>query len=262
MEFVDTHTHIYGEQFEEDIEDVIARAKEKGVTRLYMPNIDTGSIDAMLSLEARFPDVCIPMMGLHPTSVKGDYEKELSVVEEYLKKRSFVAMGEIGIDLYWDKTFFEQQKKAFVRQINWAKDLDIPIVIHSRDSIPQIIKILKEEKDAKLRGVFHCFTGNAKEAEEIVGLGFKLGIGGVLTFKNSKLYKSLVNVPLEEIVLETDAPYLAPHPFRGERNESSYIPIIAKKLAAIKEVSVEEVAKVTTVNSLKVFKNRQIHTGN
>ena len=196
------------------------------------------------------------MMGLHPCSVKENYEEELEIVEGWLKKRSFCAIGEIGIDLYWDKTFFEQQKKAFLKQVQWAKELEIPIVIHSRESIDIIIDLLKPEKDERLRGIFHCFTGDIRQAQEIIDLGFLMGIGGVLTFKKSGLDKTLANVDLAHLVLETDAPYLAPTPFRGKRNESAYVSLVAEKLAAVKDVSLEEIAAITTKNAEELFSVR------
>lgn len=250
---IDTHTHLYLSQFDEDRAEVIARAKAKGVGRFYLPNIDSSSIDGMLALETAYPEACFPMMGLHPCSVKDDFEKELQLVEEWLGKRAFCAIGEIGIDLYWDKTTLEKQRIAFRRQTSWAKDLGLPIVIHSRESIDLIIEILEEEKEERLRGIFHCFTGNLEQAGKIIDLGFYLGIGGVVTFKNGGLDKTVEKLSLERLVLETDSPYLAPAPFRGKRNESYHVYTVAAKLAELKGVEIEEVAKITTANSEKIF---------
>ncbi len=253
MEFIDTHAHLYVEQFDEDRPAVIQRAKELNINRVYLPNIDQTTIDAMLDLEANHPDACFAMMGVHPCSIKENYEEELNIAEEWLQKRPFVAIGEIGIDLYWDKTFQKEQEDAFRRQINWAKDLAIPFVIHSRDSLDLTIEIVKEEQDGSLRGIFHCFGGSVEQAKRIVDLGFLMGIGGVLTFKKAGLDKTLEEVDLEHLVLETDAPYLAPTPFRGKRNESAYIHQIAERLASVKETDIEKVANVTTSNALKLF---------
>ena len=250
---IDTHTHLYAEQFDEDREEMLQRANKQGIHKFYLPNIDSNSIEAMLSLEAKHARQCFAMMGLHPCSVKENFEAELAIVENWLSKRSFCAVGEIGLDLYWDKTFFEQQKIAFRRQINWAKDLDIPIVIHSRASTKEVLEILEAEKTENLRGIFHCFGGSVTEARSIIDLGFYLGIGGVLTFKKSGLDKTIEAIPLDYIVLETDSPYLAPSPFRGKRNESAYIHQIAEKLASIKEKSLVEVAAITTRNAESIF---------
>lgn len=253
--WIDTHAHLYSKQFDEDRDEMLARAMASDVQRFYLPNVDSKSIDGMLELEASYPENCFPMMGLHPCSVKENYKEELAIVESWLKKRSFCAVGEIGIDLYWDKTFFEQQKAAFKVQIGWAKELDVPIVIHARDSLEEILEIIEEEKSDKLRGIFHCFGGSVEQGKRIMDLGFLMGIGGVLTFKKSGLDRVLKEIPLESLVLETDAPYLAPTPYRGKRNESSYIPDIGAKLANVKELSLEEVREVTTKNALKLFKN-------
>jgi len=253
MSLIDTHAHLYVQQFDKDRSEVLERAKKNGVNRVYLPNIDSSSIKAMLDLERKFPDRCFAMMGLHPCSVKDDYEEELAVVKQWLDKRSFAAVGEIGIDLYWDTSFFEQQKDAFLRQIEWAKELDLPIVIHSREATDVIIELLQGVNDDKLRGIFHCFTGAVEQARAITDMGFLLGIGGVLTFKNSGLDKTIAEVDLSHLVLETDAPYLAPVPFRGKRNESSYILHIAEKLAKIKKEDMENIARITTQNALDLF---------
>lgn len=251
---VDTHTHLYLSHFADDIHEAIERAESDGIKKLYLPNIDSTSIDSMLELEKKYPGKCIPMMGLHPCSVKADFEKELSIVKQWLDQRPFCAVGEIGIDLYWDKTFFEEQKKAFITQTGWAKDLGIPIVIHARDSLDILIDLVTKEKDDRLTGIFHCFTGTLEQAQSIIDLGFYLGIGGVLTYKNSGLGEVVKNIPLESIVLETDSPYLTPVPFRGKRNESAYIKYIANKLSEVKNLDIEEIAVVTTANAEKIFR--------
>lgn len=252
---IDTHTHLYAEQFDNDREEVLERAKALGVERFYLPNIDSTSIEGMLDLEQKHPDTCFAMMGLHPCSVNADYEKELKIVEDWLGKRDFCAVGEIGIDLYWDKTFFKEQEAAFRRQINWAKDLGRPIVIHSRDSTREVLKVVEEEQDGRLNGIFHCFGGSVEEANRIISTGFYLGIGGVLTFKKSGLDKTMSEIDLKNVVLETDAPYLAPTPFRGKRNESSYVMKVAERLAEIKGVSLEELGNITSLNARKIFKD-------
>lgn len=254
MILTDTHTHIYAEQFADDRDAMIERAIEAGVTRMFMPNIDSTSIDAMMQLAEKYPDNCFPMMGLHPCSVDADFEKEVALVEEWHAKHKFCAVGEIGTDLYWDKTFAKEQETAFRRQIALAKKLRIPIVIHNRDSFDETYAIVSELKDENLTGIFHCFGGTVEEAEKVIALGgFKLGIGGVLTFKNSNLGEVLKQIDLKHLVLETDAPYLTPTPYRGKRNESSYLTYVASKLAEVKEVRIEEVAEVTTQNSMDVY---------
>lgn len=255
---IDTHTHLYLNRFDEDRSEMIERAMEKGVKRFYLPNIDSSSIESMLKLEAEYPLECFAMMGLHPCSVKENVEEELEIVKKWLNQRPFCAVGEIGLDLYWDKTFFEQQKMAFKTQIQWAKDLDLPIVIHSRDSTQEVIEILREVQDDKLKGIFHCFGGSVEEANAIIELGFYLGIGGVLTFKKSGLDATMKEVDLKHVVLETDAPFLAPAPYRGKRNESAYVALVAEKMAMIKGISVEEVDRITTQNALNIFEKVNI----
>jgi len=253
MTFVDTHAHLYVHQFDEDREEMIQRAKENKIQKVFLPAIDSETHERQLKLEANQPDYCISMMGLHPCSVKADFEKELKIVETYFAQRDFAAVGEIGIDLYWDTTFIEEQKEAFRRQINLAKAKNLPIVIHSRNSTKEVIQLLREEKDEKLRGIFHCFGGSVEEAQAIIELDFFLGIGGVVTFKKSGLDKTLAEVSLEHIVLETDSPYLSPTPFRGKRNESARIHQIADRVASIKNVSLVEVAESTTQNAIAIF---------
>lgn len=253
MRLIDTHTHLYLEQFSQDRDDMIQRAIQSGVDRFFLPNIDRSSIGPMLDLEEAYPERCFAMMGLHPCSVNADFEEELAIVRQWLDKRPFCAIGEIGIDLYWDKTYFEQQKEAFLIQAEWAKELEIPIVIHTRDAIDITIELVERIKDSRLQGVFHCFTGTPEQAERILSLGFYLGIGGVLTFKNSGLDKVMERVGLEQVVLETDSPYLAPVPYRGKRNESAYTRLVAEKLAAVKSMTLEAVAEVTTKNATALF---------
>ena len=250
---IDTHAHIYSNKFNTDRAEMLQKTFELGVHKIFMPNIDRESIDGMLALEKAYPNQCYAMMGLHPCSVKENFEEELAIVEEWLAKREFVAVGEMGLDLYWDTTFFEQQKEAFRIQAGWAKQYHKPLVIHTRNSMTETIELLKELKDDNLFGIVHCFGGTLEEAQEIIDLGFLLGIGGVATFKNGGLDKVLPHVSLDHLVLETDSPYLAPKPYRGKRNEPSYIPIIAQRIAELQDVSVEKVAEVTDYNALKVF---------
>ncbi len=253
MTIIDTHCHLYVKAFKDDIDAVLERAAAEGVEKFYLPAIDSEETDNMLALEARFPDRCIAMMGLHPCSVKEDYEAELAHVEEWLAKRPFVAVGEIGLDFYWDKTFAEQQYVAFRRQIEWALQYDIPIVIHTRNAMQETINVVKEYKGRGLRGIFHCFSGSYESAVQIIDAGFYLGIGGVLTYKNAGLPEVLAKIGLEHLVLETDAPYLTPVPFRGKRNESSYLKYIIEKLAETKGEPVATVAAITTDNAQKIF---------
>jgi TatD DNase family protein len=253
--FIDTHTHLYASEFDADREALIKKAQANGVGRFYMPNIDSGSIEAMLLVENRYEGACRPMMGLHPCSVNENVGRELSIVKDWLEKRRFAAIGEIGIDLHWDKTFIEQQRHAFSTQVAWAVEYNYPVVIHTRESFDMVIELL--EGAPKLpKGIFHCFSGNAQQAERIIALGgFKLGIGGVITFKNSGLDKVLADIDLEHLVLETDAPYLAPVPFRGKRNEPVYLLEVAKKLAEVKNVPLSEVSRRTTMNAEYIFEN-------
>jgi TatD DNase family protein len=251
--WIDTHAHIFSEEFKPDRADIIGRAIDAGVKRIYMPNIDHTSIDEMMEVEQRHPDLCFSMMGLHPTSVKKDFEKELYAVEEWLFKRKFAAVGEMGTDLYWDKSFWEQQKEAFKIQVGWAKKLKLPIVIHCRESIDETIELLEPMLNNELTGVFHCFTGTLEQARKITSMGFYLGLGGVATFKNGGVDKVIPDLELDNIVLETDSPYLAPVPHRGKRNEPSYIPIIAEKIIGLKKISREELQAITTRNALRLF---------
>lgn len=254
MILTDTHTHLYSEQFKDDIDEVVQKAIDLGITRFFLPNIDSGYTNALLALAKKYPDNMFRMMGLHPCSVKADYQQELEHVEKMLSAHQVVAIGEIGIDLYWDKTFLKEQQAAFRYQIRLAKANNLPFVIHCRDAFDEIFEILDEENDENMRGIFHCFTGNLEQAQKIINYGgFKLGIGGVVTFKNAGLDKVVEQISLEHLVLETDAPYLAPVPYRGKRNESAYLIEIATKIASLKQVSLEEVASITTKNSIEVF---------
>jgi TatD DNase family protein len=249
----DTHTHLYSEQFDEDREDMIQRAKDAGVSRFFIPAIDSSYTESMFALEKENPNDVFLMMGLHPTSVKENYLEELAHVKNWIDKRIFYAIGEIGIDLYWDKSFLVQQQEAFRTQIKWAKEKKIPIVIHCRDAFDEIFEILEIEKDDALRGIFHCFTGTLEQAKQAISYNMKLGIGGVATFKNGKIDTFLNEIGLQNIVLETDSPYLAPTPFRGKRNESSYITNVIDKLVAIYGISFQEIVEITTQNSKDVF---------
>ncbi len=253
MLLTDTHTHLYSEKFDADRDEVIQRALDAGVLRFFIPSIDASYTQKMYELETAYPENMFLMMGLHPTSVKENYKEELKHVFDQLNKRKFVAIGEIGIDLYWDKTHLKEQQKAFQTQIRWAKEFKIPIAIHCRDSFDEIFEILEKEKGDNLTGVFHCFTGTFEQAQRALGYNMKLGIGGVVTFKNGKIDQFLHKIPLENIVLETDAPYLAPTPHRGKRNESSYLILIAQKLADIYQIDIETVANITTQNSKDLF---------
>lgn len=249
----DTHTHLYSEQFDEDREEMMIRAKTAGISRFFIPAIDSSYTKRMFDLEKQYPNDVFLMMGLHPTSVKENYKEELALVKSLIDQRNFVAIGEIGIDLYWDKTHLKKQQEAFKTQIQWAKEKQLPIVIHCRDAFDEIFEVLEEEKDDKLFGIFHCFTGTLEQAKTAISYNMKLGIGGVVTFKNGKIDQFLNEIPLQHIVLETDSPYLAPTPFRGKRNESSYITQVIDKLVDIYNLSFDEIAKITTENSKEVF---------
>ena len=253
MIFTDTHTHLYAAEFDTDRDAIIQKAIAEGVDRMFLPNIDSSSIETMLQLTERYPKNCFAMMGLHPCSVKENFEEELNQIKKQLFANKFCAIGEIGIDLFWNENFFEQQKIAFKRQIDWALELNLPVIIHSRKSFEEIFDVLALYKGKGLRGIFHCFNGNLEEAKRAIDIGFFLGIGGVLTFKNAGLAEVVQQIDLNHIVLETDSPYLAPVPYRGKRNESAYICIVATKLAEIKKCSLAEIAEVTTKNSMSLF---------
>ncbi len=251
--WIDTHAHIYLEDFDADRTEMLRRCEEHQVSKIFMPNIDHTSIDAMLEVESRQPS-CISMMGLHPCYVKQDFQKELYLVESWLSKRKFAAVGEIGTDLYWDKTFWEQQKEAFTIQVKWAMQYDLPIVIHCRESLDQTIDMIEGFQNGKLTGVFHCFGGTVEQANRIVKAGFYMGIGGVATYKKGGLDVVLPEVPLDRIVFETDSPYLTPVPHRGKRNEPSYIPLIAQRVSEILKIDLQQLQTITTQNALKLFK--------
>ncbi|MDP4265175.1 MAG: TatD family hydrolase [Bacteroidota bacterium] len=253
MTLIDTHSHIYLDEFDTDRQDMIERADKAGIIKILMPAIDSATHENMMKMEDLFPQKCVAMMGLHPCSVMKNYDTELSVIEAFLAKKNFIAIGETGLDFYWDLTYKEQQYDAFQQQIGWALKYDIPVVIHSRNSIDECIGMIAKNQQGRLKGVFHCFSGSLEQARQITGLGFYLGIGGVLTFKNAGLDKIMGDIDLSHVILETDAPYLAPVPFRGKRNEPAYITYVARKLAAIKEKTPEEIAAITTANAEKLF---------
>jgi TatD DNase family protein len=253
MIITDTHTHLYSKQFDEDRQRMMLRALDSGVSRFFIPAIDSSYTESMLRLEKDYPKNVFLMMGLHPTSVKENYLEELSLVKDWLERRSFYAIGEIGIDLYWDTSFLQQQQDAFKTQIKWAKEKNLPIVIHCRNSFDEIFEILEEEKDVKLFGIFHCFTGSLDQAQRAISYNMKLGIGGVATFKNGGIDKFLHKIAINNIVLETDSPYLAPVPYRGKRNESSYIVKVLDKLVDIYKLTPQEIALITTQNSIEIF---------
>ena len=255
MTYTDSHTHIYASEFDNDLDDMMLRAHQNNVARLLLPAIDSEYHEKMLRVAGQYPGVCYPMMGLHPTSVKENYADELKIVSEYLANPAlkFYAIGEIGIDLYWDKTFEAGQRIAFSRQLDLACEYDLPVVVHTRNSMDIALEMAEERDDPRIRGVFHCFSGNTGHAERAVRLGFMLGIGGVVTYKNSGLQAVVEHTELRHMLLETDAPWLPPVPYRGQRNEPAYIPLIAQKIAEIKKVSLEEVAEVTTGNAVRLF---------
>lgn len=253
MILTDTHAHLYSEAFENDRKEMIQRALDSGIERFFIPAIDSTYTRSMYDLEADFPDNIFLMMGLHPTHVKENYREELDHVKTQFEKRKFYAVGEIGIDLYWDKAFLTQQQEAFVYQIRLAKRYGLPIVIHSRESFDEIFEILEQEKGEGLYGIFHCFTGTFEQAKQAIGYNMKLGIGGVVTFKNGKIDQFLHKIDLSHIVLETDAPYLAPVPYRGKRNESSYLQQVVHKLSDIYDREIDEIAEITTNNSREIF---------
>jgi len=250
----DSHTHLYLDAFDSDRDQMIQRALDSGVNRILLPNIDSSSIEPLFSLAERYPDHCFPMMGLHPTSVKENYLEELGLVEAAMKGKNIIAIGETGIDLYWDRTFLKEQEEVFATQIRWAIEHDLPLVIHARDSFQEIFRILDTEGGNGLRGVFHSFTGGIKELEQALSYKFMIGINGIVTFKNSKLGEVVRSIPTSRLLLETDAPFLAPVPYRGRRNESAYLLETAKKIAEIYKLSLEELARITTSNAEQLFR--------
>ncbi len=256
MQLIDTHTHLFWEHFDDDFDEMIKRAIDKGITKMYNPNVDLKTIDKLSEICDKYPENLFPLMGLHPSSVTENFEKDLEVIENQFSKRKYYGVGEIGIDLYWDKNkiFKEQQIEAFIYQIRLAKKLKLPIIIHVRKSFNEVFNVLDKENDDNLFGIFHCFSGNITQAQKIIEYGgFKMGLGGVLTYKNTKLPKVVSKLDLSNFVLETDSPFLPPEPYRGQRNESSYVYEVAKKLAEIKEVDIQEVARVTTASANQIF---------
>lgn len=251
--FIDTHTHLYVSEFDADRSEMIQRALNEGIQQFVLPAIDSKTTEAMYALKQSFPKNFHLMMGLHPTHVGANMEEELAHVFEQLHTNDFVAVGEIGMDLYWDKTYQKEQQVAFAQQIDWALALDLPIVIHCRDAFDEIFEVLEGVQDERLRGIFHCFTGNLEQAQRAIELQMLLGIGGVLTFKNSGLAETVAQIPLDHIVLETDAPYLAPVPYRGKRNESAYLPLVAQRLSEVSNCAISDVALTTTANAKKLF---------
>ncbi|WP_045460395.1 TatD family hydrolase [Vibrio hyugaensis] len=250
---IDTHAHIYASEFDNDRDEVVKRALEQGIDRILLPNIDLESIEPMLKTEAAYPEVCRSMMGLHPCYVDGNVEQTLEVIRGWFEKHNFIAVGEIGIDLYWDKTFRAEQEMAFVAQLNWAKEMDLPVVIHTRDSIEETLTLLRQEQDGSLRGVFHCFGGSVEEAKAINELGFHLGLGGVSTFKNGGMDKVIPHLDMNWVILETDCPYLAPVPHRGKRNEPAYTSLVAARVAELRNESLEFINQITTNNAETLF---------
>jgi len=252
--YIDSHTHLYLDAFKEDRDEMIHRALEAGVKRMLLPNIDSLTVRPMFSLAESYPGRCFPMMGLHPTSVKENYLEELRIIESHLERKDIIAIGETGIDLYWDQSFLKQQEEAFHTQIRWAMELDLPLVIHARDSFPEIFRVLEKSGGPGLKGVFHSFTGTYEDLERALSFNFLIGINGIVTFKNSGLSEVVQSIPIDKLLLETDAPFLAPHPHRGRRNESSYLPKIAAKVAEIHNLSLEELASITTNNAEQLFR--------
>jgi len=253
MRLIDTHSHLYAEEFDQDIDEVVKRCAEQNIQKIVLPNIDVDTIDRVHNLTDKYPDLCVPLMGLHPTHIKENYQKDLDSVLSQFDKYKYKGVGEIGIDLYWDKTFFKEQSEAFTIQLQFALKKDLPVVIHARDSFEEILEIVEKAEYKSSRGIFHAFTGDQNLAKRIINRGFKIGIGGILTFKNSGLSDTVKDIPLEHIVLETDSPYLAPTPFRGKRNESSYVRLVAEKLSEVKQLPLEEIGEITTKNAIELF---------
>lgn len=250
---IDTHAHIYASEFDNDRDQVVERALAQGVEKILLPNIDLDSIEPMLQTEAAYPEICRSMMGLHPCYVDGNVKQTLEVIHSWFAKHNFIAVGEIGIDLYWDKTYKAEQEMAFTTQLNWAKEMKLPVVIHTRDSIQETLALLEKEQDGSLSGVFHCFGGSIEEAKAINDLGFHLGLGGVTTFKNGGMDKVIPHLDMDFVILETDCPYLAPVPHRGKRNEPSYIPLVAERIASLRELSIDDVQVMTNRNANRLF---------
>jgi TatD DNase family protein len=253
LKIVDTHTHLYLPEFENDISEVMNNALKEGIEKFYLPSIDSTEHERLFTIEKKFAGKCFAMMGLHPCSVKENYQEELALVNDWLQKRKFAAIGEIGLDFYWDKTFIDQQYESFHQQIEWALHFNLPVVIHTRNAMQETIDVVKKYTEKGLHGIFHCFSGDYQNALDIIDAGFLLGIGGVITYKNARVAEAIKEIDLAHIVLETDSPYLTPAPFRGKRNESSYIKYVLQKLTEIKNISIEEVAGITTTNAEKIF---------
>lgn len=250
---IDTHAHIYASEFDQDRDQVVQRALSQGISHILLPNIDLDSIEPMLATEMRYPEVCRSMMGLHPCYVDGDVEATLETIKAWFDRHPFIAVGEIGIDLYWDKTYRQEQEWAFTTQLDWAKERDLPVVIHTRDSIEETLSLLETAQDGRLRGVFHCFGGSVEQAQAINQLGFHLGLGGVSTFKNGGMDKVIPHLDMEKVILETDCPYLAPVPHRGKRNEPAYTSLVAERIADLRGLSLTEVDHITTFNAKQLF---------
>jgi TatD DNase family protein len=250
---IDTHAHIYASEFDADRDDVVKRALDQGIDKILLPNIDLESIEPMLTTEAKYPQIRRSMMGLHPCYVDGNVKQTLDIIHAWFEKHRFIAVGEIGIDLYWDKTFKAEQEMAFITQLNWAKEMKLPVVIHTRDSIEETLTLLAQEQDGSLSGVFHCFGGSVEEAKAINDLGFHLGLGGVSTFKNGGMDKVIPHLDMNYVILETDCPYLAPVPHRGKRNEPAYTSLVAQRIAELRDISIEQVDSLTTQNATKLF---------
>jgi TatD DNase family protein len=253
MRWIDTHAHVYAEELMPALDIVVKNAISNGIDRILMPAIDSNTLQAMLEVEEKYPDNCVSMMGLHPCYVKENYLEELAIVAEWLGKRKFIAIGEIGLDFYWDKTFTAQQHKVFEQQMQWALNYNLPIAIHTRNAMQETIEAVKPFAKKGLRGLFHCFSGSKESAEQIIQMGFHLGLGGVLTYKNAGVAEAITEIPMRWLVLETDAPYLSPVPYRGKRNEPAYMIEVAKKLAEIKKLHLHEVAAITTANAENLF---------
>jgi TatD DNase family protein len=257
MEFIDTHAHVNDLAFDEDRDQVIKRSIQAGISKIYLPNIDITTIEPILAVEAKYPQICAAMIGIHPCHISKDFEQQLEQVGEWLSKRRFAAIGEVGMDLYRDQSFQTQQQEAFAIQIAWAKQYQLPLIIHCRNAFEETLQLLESQQDGSLKGIFHCFGGSLVEAKRIIELGFYLGIGGVLTFKNAGLAGVLAEIALEHLVLETDSPYLAPLPYRGKRNEPSYLPYVAAHIADIHQVDLATLASITTANAKQVFKSNR-----
>lgn len=251
---IDTHAHVYANEFDHDRDEMMARAQNQGIELILMPNIDLDSIEPMLSTEQNYPTLCRSMMGLHPCYVTDNIKNDLATIHQWFDKHDFIAVGEIGIDLYWDKTYQKEQEYAFVQQLNWAKERDLPVVIHTRDSIEQTLQLLKNEQDGHLSGVFHCFGGSTEEAKAINDLNFHLGLGGVSTFKNGGMDKVIPHLDMNYVILETDCPYLAPVPHRGKRNEPAYTALVAERIASLRETDIKEIDRITTHNAKTLFR--------